>query len=271
MPPRASVNVAMKKRAVSAWRWLQRCGGASWPAVFLHSHLRLLSRQTLQHHFAQFGLVLKVVAGSCGRCWILYFASRATASRVVGVTQQIGGRELCPQLVDKATAKQFWKSVDGGYLCDFCTPFAERDSEDGLVIWEGEGDGEGMEEGEEEEGETEAEEVPCNNPTRTRRPAGHVLVQAVRRERRSLLLLRRLKGQAARTMFEREKQSFECLQRLRRSDSLALALSGKERASLALLRHLREADGEARQLTRKEKASLRLLRLLRETAGKGRE
>lgn len=249
------------KRMVSVWRWLQRGGTASWPAVFLHSHSRRLSRQTLQHHFAQFGIVLKIVAGSCGRCWMLYFASRATASRVKGVTQQVGGRELCPQLVDKAIAKHFWKSVDGRYLCDCCTPFAERDSENRLVMVEGEG----------EEGEIEADEVPCNNPTRARHPPGHVLVQAVRRERRSLLLLRHLKEQAARSMFEKEKQSFECLQRLRRSDSLALVLSGKERASLGLFRHLRGADSQAKQLTRKETASLKLLRLLRETAGKGHE
>lgn len=234
----------MKHRRVPAWRWLQRCS-TSWPAVFLHSHPRRLSRQTLRDHFTQFGLVLKIVRGSCCRCWIVYFASHATARRVAGVTHVVGSRELCPQLVDKTTAKQFWQSTDGGYPCDCCAPFAEREDENRLVIKEGE---EGVEKKEEDnEGMMEMKEAPCITSPRARGLPACVALQAARRERRSLLLLRHLKEQAARCMFEKEKQSFECLQRLKRSDSQALLLSGKERASLGLLRHLRGTEGEAEQ------------------------
>lgn len=262
----------MKHRKVLARRWLQRCKTA-WPAVFLHSHPRRLSHQTIQDHFTQYGLVLKIVQGSCGRCCLVYFARRATARQVEGVTQLVGGRELCPQLVDKTTAKHFWRSAGRCYQCDCCTPLAERDDEDRLVM-----EGEGEEEDEdEEEGDDDKEgakavgQVPCSTPAAARNLTMRLLQQMVQRERKSLLLLRHLKEQAAKDMFVKEKQSYERLQRLRRTNSRALLLSLKVEASLRLLRHLRGADGRAQELVRMEKDSRKLLGLFRHTAGGGHE
>lgn len=227
-PQPAPVSVVMGSDSVPVRRWLQECK-TTWPAVFLYSPVLRLSRQTLQHHFTQFGLVLKIIHGSCGKCCLVFFASKAAARQVRGVTQLVGASQLCPQRVDKATSRRFWRIIDGSYICDCCTPFTERYREDGLVIDE-DAEGEGMK---------EVNQVASKTPAPTDGLTEGVMLRMVQRERRSLLLLRHLKKQAARNVFVKEKKSFESLQSLKRADSRVLVLGGKEEASLRLLRHLK--------------------------------
>lgn len=232
---------------------------AKWSAVFLQSQHLCLSREVLQHHFTQLATVLRVVVGSCGRCGLVFFASRAAAHRVTGTTHYLGSQQLCLLLVEKDTAKYFWRSRNKTYRCDICVCLPEEnleaDNEDRLFI-------------------AEEEVVRTDKPACSQEPPsssleGWQVSHFIQNERRSLQLLRHLRERSARSMFAKEQLSYERLQGLSRIASGVVVPSSKEEASVRLLRHLCSSDYEAYMLKAREEAGLTLIRHLKGTLRTG--
>ncbi|MPC71070.1 hypothetical protein E2C01_065339 [Portunus trituberculatus] len=232
---------------------------AKWSGVFLQSHHLCLSHEVLQYHFTQLATVLRVVVGSCGRCGLVFFASRAAAQRVAGTTHYLGSQQLCLLLVEKDTANHFWRSGDGKYRCDVCVCLhdesLEADSEDRLFIAEEEA--------------VRTDEPPCTEAPPPPCLRGWELSHLIQNERRSLQLLRHLRERSSRSMFAKEQLSYERLQGLGRIASGVVVPSSKEEASARLLGHLCRSDYEAYMLKVREEASLTLIRHLKGTLRRG--
>ena len=201
----------------------------------LHSHL---SHGILQDHFTQFGVVLKILYGSCGKCGLVYFASPAVAQRVSSVTHRVWDREMCPLLVEEDTARQFWRSGDG-YLCDGCVCFTETEDEDRLFIDEG------------EEGVKQMDEATCTKAPPERCLQAWMVPQGMQHGRKTLPLHSHLEQ----SLKKREEASLTLLRHL-----VEQSLKKKEETSLELLHHLVEQN-----LKKREEASLTLFRHLEGT------
>lgn len=221
--------------------------------MFLMSHHLCLCREVLQQHFTQLAAVLRVVVGSCGRCGFVFFASRAAAHRVRDATHQLGGRQLCLLLVEHDTAKYFWRSHDGRYRCDMCVCLPdenlEADNDDRLFTAE--------------EEVVKTDKATCSEAPPARCLQGWGLSHIIQNERKNLKLLRHLRERSARSMFAKEQQSYERLQRLGRIASGVVVPSSKEEASVRLLRHLCADDYTTHLLKMREEANLRLVRHLK--------